>query len=77
LYDISNYYHIEGLEESITYLILSGYSQEEILDILSNIDDEQEEILHGILHIGNIVTHDDDKKQNDDEQYRRVDPNKK
>ena len=30
LYDRANYYHIETLEESIKFLRLSGYSEEEI-----------------------------------------------
>lgn len=41
LYDRANYYHIETLEESIKFLRLSGYSEEEIKEILEIEDEEQ------------------------------------
>lgn len=48
LYDISNYYHIMTLEESVDFLELSGYSEEEILAILSDVSrDKILVILHG------------------------------
>ena len=63
LYDISNYYHIETLEESIAFLKLSGYSEEEIYSILEIADEDE--------------SRDSSTKRVDKAQQKAVNPNKK
>lgn len=66
LYDISNYYHIDTLDESKAFLRLSGYSEAEIDELLADSDDQEQN-----------DTDSKTKEKRKEVQYRSVDRNKK
>lgn len=71
LYDTSNYYHIETLEESKTFLRLSGYSEAEIEALLAGADEQE--------HANEQEQDDTDSKTKEkrkEVQYRSAKPNK-